>query len=147
MLWYFLGIIYLSILTYQDYAKKMMVNDRYNYLMIGATAMLYDTYKHNWYYLFLIVGLAVFLSWAVVAVKSFAVADAKTLLWSFIGFAIIDLRYLLVYLVSFLAVYCLQRFLWFLMQKIIKEKIMRLPGYPIFLISFCLALGLNWLLF
>ncbi len=142
MLWYFMGVIYLCIMTYQDYTRKMLIDDRYNYLMIGATAMLYQTYKHHWSYLLFVIGLAIILSISMVYLKAFGQGDSKIVLWSFIGFAIINIFYLLTYLLFFMGVYMIHRSIWAIINKMTKQDIKRLPGLPVFLISYCGTLAI-----
>lgn len=145
MLWYFMGFIYLSILTYQDYFKKMLVDDRFNYLMIGATVMLYSIYPKNLWYLLIIIVLTILVSFLMTYFKAFAEGDLKAFLWSFIGFLIIDYNMVIFYFFMFWLVYFSYKLLWALGNKFLKTNIKYLPGYPILLISFLATSIYFWL--
>lgn len=136
--YYFLGTLYLLILTYQDIKNKMLVDDRYNYFMLGATIMLYSYYQHTFTYILSLIIIIALLSWFVNKFKLLGSADIKTLSWCFLGLGIIERNMLVFFLLSFMIIqmiYAIINGIWFKQPKV--------PGYPLFLISFILT----WVVF
>lgn len=131
---YFLGAIYLLILTYQDIKHKMLVDDRLNYFMMGVTVTLYYYYHHNIFYILILVILVNALAWLMKQKELMGSADNKTMIWCFLGLGIINRNALIFFLITFLVIqmiYSTINAIWFKQPKI--------PGYPIFLISFILT--------
>jgi len=140
ILWIFIGILYLIILTWQD-INSMKVDDRYNYFMFGLTASLYAYHAIPWWFLFIVIGLAFGLGFFMTyAQKYWGRGDLKTFLWSFIGFAIIDITSMVYYLFAFTAFYTLYILIVHAYHvTITKQKPQHIPGYPILLMTFCVT--------
>lgn len=101
--WAFLGTIYLCVLTWQDYKNNMMVDDRKNYFMLGATVSLVSLVSLKlWYLLVLLIFLMIFQVWGKKQ-KAFGEADINSFSWIFLGLGIIN-PYKLFAFVLFLAV-------------------------------------------
>jgi len=137
--WSILGILHLLILTYQDIKNKRLVDDRHNWFMMGATIMLFSLYDTNiWIILPVIIITSILISY-ISSKKLLGSADIKTIIWSFTGFAIINIWILVNYALLILILICLYYLLAFIMKKIFKAGyIPNLPGYPVFFIAFTL---------
>jgi hypothetical protein len=136
--WLFFGVIKLLILTFQDLFRKRMVDDRLNYFMMGVTVSLYSHYTVRWWFLFVLVAVSIGLSLALHRFKAMGEADLKTILWMFIGFGIINLYLIAWFAIVFIIIYLLYFSIFRLMALVFKEwqSKKKIPGYPIFLISF-----------
>lgn len=135
-LWFSLGIVRLLILTYQDFKNKMMIDDRHNYFMIGATAMLITSFNNSlWYYLAL-VPLIVLLRYFLIKIGAIGKGDGNTILWMFTGFGIINPYSLVAFLFIFTVFYVIH----FLFRRLLFRRRDKIQGYPVFLISFIAAL-------
>lgn len=100
--WVYLGLFYLILLTYKDFKNNMWVDDRLNYIMIGLSISLYSHIRPVWWYVLTIIavtiGLNIYLRWK----KPLGEADISTITWLFLGFAIIDLGYLVIFIMILL---------------------------------------------
>lgn len=130
--WVSCGIIYLLILTYQDYKKNKLVDDRYNYFMMGVTFSLLSHYGRPIWYIFGLLAVSILLMIYVSKTGILGEADSKTLFWSFYGFGILGFWSLLWYSIILSGVFTLHTILKLILYKT-KAKV---QGYPIFLISF-----------
>lgn len=138
--WFFLGIIHLLILAYQDVRNKTWVDDRHNWFMMGLTASLYSHYYNKWWFLLIIILIILILTKFINKFKLLGEADSKTILWSFIGFAIMSVYLLFWYAVTFIVIYLFAALIVKLISKyMIKKKIEKYPAYPIFLLSFLIT--------
>lgn len=130
--WVSCGILYLLILTYQDYKKNKLVDDRYNYFMMGVTFSLLSHYSQPIWYIFGLLAVSILLMVYVSKTGILGDADSKTLFWSFFGFGIISFWSLLWYSITFTGVFTIHTIL----KIIIYKTKAKAQGYPIFLISF-----------
>jgi hypothetical protein len=142
-IWCWIGVVYLCILTFQDYTKKMFVDDRYNFFMDGVTFMVIALSGLKiWYLLGVIVSLIV-LDFFLIRFKVFGFADIHSLSWIFVGFAIIGFQYLLWFFVAFIPLLTL-----FVVFKTYVFKYNKpVPMYFIILISFVFIVALFRLIF
>ncbi len=131
-------------LTIQDYTgKKMIVDDRKNWIMLGIAISLISHLKINiWYYL----GLSLFyvlINTVMNKSNAFGEADNNTLSWIMMGLGIINPGILL----WFLGIFTLNTIIYIGMQKLLerlnKVKKSKVQFYPVILLSFVL----NTLLF
>jgi hypothetical protein len=84
-LWAFSGTFMLCILTWQD-MKRMLVDDRHNRYMLGATMMLLAFIPRGFWYIVTILA-AVMLLWAILShFKAFGQGDINGLAWISLGF-------------------------------------------------------------
>lgn len=130
--WAWIGTLYLIILTYQDYKRKMLVDDRLNYFMMGITfSLLSHVRRPIWYVLALIVVVLV-CGYGLTKLKALGSADIKTIGWVLYGLMIIGLYQTVTYLVLFggcVGVYAVAKF-WIFRYK------EATPFYPVILIPF-----------
>lgn len=132
-----LGTMYLIIGTVQDYRRKMMIDDRYNFFMSGIVASLFTHIHRSWPYILFLVTFALAMPFLFNKIKFLGEADNRALMWILSGFAIISHVVLVMYALIFIA--CLL-FFW-----LMKEKLFRIPRpmpfYAVLLASF-VATGL-----
>lgn len=92
MLWAYIGTIYLLILLYQDYKNNQWVDDRYNYLMIGASIGLLYLKQYRAVYIFLVIAIGILFKIVMGKLaKGMGEADINSLSWIIVGFAYISL--------------------------------------------------------
>lgn len=135
--WIFIGIIKLLVLTYQDLKNKMWVDDRANFLMAGLTIALVSYYRPSLWFLLFLIGFNITLIALFKKFKVFGDADLNTIAWTFTGFGVIGLGVL----VGFMSILALCFIITTAINKFI-VKAERVPGYPMFLISFILTIWL-----
>jgi len=111
----------------------MLVDDRHNYMMIGATMPLLFYVPHKgWIFIMGIIALSLAVSLIMRWTKAMGEADQKAIFWSFLGFAALSKSYLISYVIIFIFTYIL----YFLIKKMFKLP-NETAGMPIFLLSFC----------
>lgn len=138
--WVFFGILQLIILTYQDIRHKKIVDDRHNWFMYGTTAALYALYVPKWYIIILIVVIAFSLGFVLKRLKAIGAADSNTIVWIFTGFSIINITYLILFLLIFIVCYLFQAAVnQALYRFVLKQKPQNFPAYPLFLIVFAVT--------
>lgn len=139
--WVVVGTIKLAILTYQDLFNKMIVDDRYNYFMMGSSMALIMVYDVRWWYFLNLLVIGLIFSFLFIKYGKIGSGDIKTLLWIFIGFGIISWVILVIFvcllagmlLVSWLSYYiCIK-------LNLINQETEGFPAYPAIFGSFILT--------
>lgn len=142
-LWTLLGTLYLVVLTYKDVRQNRLVDDRYNWFMMGLTIALTMIVKRPFLYIIVILVITALMVGFLVRYAKLGSADGSTFLWSFVGFGIIGPygQFVLWYALSLLffstLYYGVKRF-------IIRER-RETPFYPVILLSYvltCLTTGI-----
>lgn len=131
--WAIMGTINLLILTYQDYKHKMMVDDRKNFFMLGASVGLLFIMPLALWYKFAIIGLMVSLGFYMHRFKTLGEADIKTIGWIVLGFGMLGLWKLIAFFLVFLvftAIYSVIKY------RIFKYTKLATPFYGVLLASF-----------
>lgn len=142
--WALFGLIYLVRLSYQD-IKNRMIDDRFNYLMIGATLPLYFIYQPNWWWFLLVMVMSLFLSYLFSKYRVFGSGDIKTVFWTFTGFGIIGIDILKTYAIIFTILYVVFLGTIKIIDKVyIIVDLPRLPALPLFLISFITTCSIHY---
>lgn len=132
--WFYLGSIYLLILTWQDYKNNMMVDDRHNSFMLGLTISLYThVYTTTLYKLALIIILGVLYKF-MRKIKPLGEADLNTFAWVFLGYGLINP----VYLGIFATAFSLLTLLYLFLKNVLLKYKDPLPFYAVILISWLL---------
>lgn len=130
--WAWAGIFYLVWLTWQDYTRKMLVDDRKNYFMMGMSLALVGFIKKPWWYMIGLLILALILMYLFKKKKLIGEADVNSFVWSFYGFGIIGLEVLLWYLGVFIV--------FTVFYEIIKRTLFKerrpMPFYGVILLAF-----------
>jgi len=138
--WVFMGVLYLMILTYQDYKNKMLVDDRKNYLMLGATIALISHFKVRFIYMLGLILIIFFIRWIFKKYNTIGDADINSLSWLFLGFGIISPFYLLTFLLIFTLLYILFWGLKKLIFKLLNHLNVPTQFYGVILLSYILTL-------
>ena len=142
VLWAFVGLLNLLILTYQDIKNHMIIDDRKNLVMLGLTVSLLSLgYFRSWYYLALIVVVLLLTNW-IGKKQFFGDGDVSAFRWLFLGFGYI-------HPLSF-AIFGTNLLLWSAAHMGAK-KIFKIRGatpyFAVILASFtvtCLLMGFFW---
>ena len=110
---------------------KMLVDERHNYLMIGATIPLLFILQKPVWLIFAALGIAIGVMLFAKYVKAFGEADQTSITWIFTGFTVIGWNYLNIFVMIFL----FSIFITIVTKKVLKIR-KATPGMPIFLLSF-----------
>lgn len=100
--WAWIATIYLIILTIQDYRNKRLVNERFNYVMLGVTISLISHLPITLLYLLALIASVIALRIYLVKFKLIGEADITALNWVFLGFGYINYIFLLGYVLVFI---------------------------------------------
>lgn len=128
-----LGTLYLIILTIKDFKNNMKIDDRANFFMLGIAISLYSHFNYRWYFGLSVIGILLLLRYLLGKFKILGDADISSLNWIFIGLAILNLGYLVFFL---LIVVILWGFYYSLGRRLTKNP---LPFYPVLLLSFWIS--------
>ena len=129
---FWIGTIYLLILTWQDYKKKMLVDDRLNYFMMGVTFSLLSHVQRSFWYIILILILFYALAYYLKKYKLIGEADVNTLLWIFYGLSILAPYYAF----WFAGIFITLTLIYFGAKRWIFKNKEYTPFYGVILISF-----------
>jgi hypothetical protein len=141
--WVWLGTINLAILTYQD-MRKMVIDDRYNWLMYGANSIFIGIIKPNLLFILLSLVFAIGINvlWAKLKFKNgLAQGDISALVWIGIACIMID-TYAAVWFYGF---FICATFIYIGLKEWVFKAKQALPFFPVILASFvgfCLVFGL-----
>ena len=126
-LWFWMGVMYIGIMLWQDVMHKRMVDSRHNYFMTGYTVALGWIYHHVWWYILtvLLVAMGLQLYFSMLAAGRLGAVDAHTLGWVLIGLSLINMYDTAVFLAAIVvltiiytsAVKVAQKKGWYLEQK------------------------------
>lgn len=137
--WFFLGTVYLIILTWQDYKinpetgkRGMMVDGRLNYFMMGSTFSLLSHVRRPVWYVLVLVVMVVILGFLLKRFKLIGSADMKSIGWIWYGLAIINVAWLGAFCVVFMLVAGLYAFLKFVVFRRREST----PFYAVLLVCF-----------
>ena len=135
--WALLGTVYLIFMTWQDLTHNMMVDDRYNFLMLGLTVSLYSHFHWGLVYSLSLFAIVLTMSWLLSRFHIVGDADVSTVRWVFWGFGIISPFIVVYWLVALVLCWTV----WVATRVIILKApaYTRLPFYPVLLSSFFLA--------
>jgi Na+/H+ antiporter NhaC len=133
--WFWIGTIYLGILTYKDYKNNMNVDDRHNHFMLGISVSLISHIHHVIWYLLALSGLSMAIFYFINKTKALGEADAKTVSWIFLGFGIMNISYLIWWAGLFAIITFMY---WFLKKNVFRIK-QPTPFYIVLLFSFVLT--------
>lgn len=140
-----MGILYLGILSYQDVFKKRIVDDRFNYMMMGATVPLYFLFHASFLYILTLLALSVGLSYGLRKLKVIGDGDTKTIVWSFMGWGVLGLPLLITYILIFVGLYLFNVACLFTLNKCLKnfhKDRFKFPLFPTFWMSFVVVVVL-----
>lgn len=139
MYWAFIGTLYLIILTWQDYRHNMLVDDRKNYFMLGASIIMIDLFTHTWYYKLAVFVVVIGLSIVFQKYKLLGEADIKSIAWMFLGFGLVSPHVLMTFAIFFI--------IMLIIFEVLKRYLMKyrgkLPYYGVLLIIFVTTCLIN----
>jgi len=130
------GLVYLALLTYQDFKHNKLVDDRLNYYMSGVTSFLILFSPEPLFYRLAVYFIAAPLIW--VLIKKFSplgAGDRNTILWSFVGFALLGIYPIILYFVIILVL----TLVYNLLKKMIIKDNKPFQYYPVLFSSFLLT--------
>jgi len=136
--WAFFGTFYLILLTFQDFKRQMIVDDRHNYFMLGITVSLISHVHRSLLYIFALVLVVIALTIYLNKTKVLGEADNRTISWIFLGLGYINPFQLAWFGIFFILITALYVFIKF---KILKYK-KPLPFYPVLLLGFLVTAGI-----
>ncbi len=136
--WAWFGTFYLLILTYKDIRNSSKVDTRFNYIMIGISLSLTSHVEFViWRILVLlavIFGMYIFLN----KFNAMGLADIQSLSWIYLGYGILNIGYLVWFVIIFVAVT--------LLYLLLKVKLLKIkapsPFFPVILVCFIFT---SWL--
>lgn len=132
--WYFIGTLYLLLLTYKDIKNKMLVDDRHNYMMNGLTLSLVFILKRKILYILLVLIIIILVGYIWKRFKALGDADIHSLGWIFYGYSVINLQYLITFSIIFIIILILYNILKLFILKTKKPT----PFYIVILLSFAI---------
>jgi hypothetical protein len=141
--WFILSFLYLCYFVYKDLTNNMLVDDRKNYFMKGATAGLIGIFGigNFWYLFVLILGTSILGSF-LKKKNALGEADISTLIWLFYGFGILGIQYYTLFVVVFLGLTALFFLAKYLLARAFKKDInIPVPFYPVILGSFLITVS------
>ena len=133
--WAWFGCLYLVLLTIQDFKNKMYVDDRYNSIMMGLSIALIHFSSRPIWLVFGSIFIIVILRWLLLKLKVIGEADINSLSWILFGFSIIDMSYLFMFTLYFLAA----SGLYYLFKLAIFKYKGDSPFYHVLLVAFSLT--------
>lgn len=131
--WAISGTFFLIYMTYQDLRHKRVIDDRFNYIMLGLTVSIPShIYNGFWYVLlvaFALVGLRLYL----MRTKIIGEADIHAIMWMMAGFAFLGSTHLMVFFIALAFCAVMYRILvWVIYRKQVKY----IPYFPVLLAAF-----------
>jgi hypothetical protein len=136
--WAWIGSIALFFLSWQDFFNKMRVDDRRNWFMMGISISILSHVKQAWYYILLVILLALILNILINYFKLLGGGDANAIFWIYTGFGFIALQSLVSYLFIFITVYAGHMLGKIFFMRIKKVKTWNTPFFIIIFLSFVL---------
>lgn len=132
--WFWIGTLYLIIMTYQDIKNKMMVDDRHNYFMLGLTVSIGSHIVNGILYVLSVLVVVMVGQYFIKRYKLIGDADVSALMWLFMGFAFIAPNVLLYFILVW---GCLALFQWIALKSFRINK--PVAHFPIILLAFILT--------
>lgn len=134
MLWAWIGSIYLAVMTYSD-VKCLKIDDKWNFIMLGVSIALYEYFRRPLWYVLVIVGLVVLMSYLFGKFKVIAEGDISAMRWLFLGFILISPFTLAGFSFVLILLSALQFGFFWAFTKL-KGVRGRIAYYPVILLSF-----------
>lgn len=133
--WVYFGTFYLLILTIQDYRNKRVIDDRFNYLMLGVSISLYSHIQRTLGYMVIIIALIIVWTILLKKFKAIGEGDISSLSWIWIGFGIINH----VYLVWYIALFSICMIIYTFFKSVVFKQKKPTPFFYVILLSFVLT--------
>lgn len=140
MYWVVPGIINLAIMSYMDFKNNMMIDTRFNYIMMGITFSLLSHHKRTFFYVMGVL-LGYFILFYVIK-RYFGDGDLQTLGWLLSGFGFLDPFYFILFAVVFTGIH----FIYTMVKVYLLKTKKPTPYIIIILFSYGLTLTLIYLM-
>ena len=137
--WAWIGTIYLIMLTWQDYKNGMMVDDRKNYFMMGASFMLFSHFSRPLWYFILVISIVMIFNWFQTKYmqKFIGKGDISAISWILLGYSILDLFYPAIFMIYLIGTIFVMYVTILVFKKITKRtEQIPVPFFAIFLLTF-----------
>lgn len=135
MFWAYVGTFYLLLFTIKDFVNKMVVDDRYNYFMLGFTFALLGYMSKSIVFLLVLLAVVVAFNLLMKKFKVLGEADINSITWIIYGFAIIELGALF----WFGALFIVLTAIYHLLKLLIFKNKQFQPYYYVVLLPFVLT--------
>lgn len=136
-MWAYAGTINLIRLTYQDYKNNMMINDKYNWFMLGVSIGLFAIFKHRFIYVLGLIFGSIFISKVLIRLKALGDGDISAINWLYLGYGIIGIKPLVTFFLCFTTILTLYFSLKYLISKILKGNFkQKMPFFAVLLVCF-----------
>ena len=132
--WAWFGTLYLLILTYKDLKNSNKVDTRYNYVMAGVSLSLISHVEFIIWRILVLFIVIILMAYFLNKYKAVGLADIQSLSWVFLGYCILNITFLLWFVVIFIGI---TLFYIFLKVKLFKYE-SPAPFFPVILTSFIL---------
>lgn len=130
----FFGLLYLCILAWQDVRHKLMVDSRLNSFMMGVTVSLLSHYRTPWWYVTVLIVVAILIKVWIDKSGYFGQADGSSIMWMFLGWGIIN-----TFLLGLFSIMLLLVSAGYIGLLRVMRKGHKWPFYPALAASFTLA--------
>ncbi len=135
--WAGIGTIYLIMLTYQDYKRKMVVDERRNWFMMGLSISLISHFSTSLWYFLLLIGMVMLMHFINNKYEFVGSSNITSMMWCIYGFAIIGWNVLLWWFLIFAFCAVVYSGAKMVLINVLKtDKNILTPFYPVLLFSF-----------
>lgn len=135
-LWFFMAGFSIFLMTVSDYTRKMMIDQRRNMMMMGASIMLIPYVNVSLLYLLSCTAVTILLAVFMSRVKALGGSDVATVTWLFYGLSLISYSLLFYFFFWFAVLTVVYHSLVFFVLKTRRH----FPFYPVIAACFFLTL-------
>ncbi len=115
----------------------MLIDDRWNFFMSGASISLIAVFPRSLWYLLGVIAIILIGALLMKKFKALGGGDINSLSWIFIGFALINPVYLITFVILLTIITLLYQLIKYIVAKIFKRNPNDpTPFYPVILLSF-----------
>jgi hypothetical protein len=138
--WFFLAAIYLFIMSLQDVFNKCLVDDRFNYFMLGASVFLIMQISKSWQAIIIyIILFTLFILFQNIALKNLVgKADTTALSWLTLTLTFLSYKYIITFIIIYSFVILFSSLLIFILAKVYKKGLIA-PFFPVIFGSFIIT--------
>ena len=130
--WAWFGTLYLLVLTYKDIKNSNKVDTRYNYVMTGVSLSLTSHVDFVIWRILVLLAIIFIMAYYLNKYRALGLADIQSLAWIYLGYCILNITYLLWFVIIFIVV---TLFYLLLKVKLLKYK-EPAPFFPVILVCF-----------
>lgn len=133
--WFWLGTIYIIIMTWQDYKNNMKIDDRLNYFMLGSTVSIISHVKNTLLYQLALAIVLAGLYVLIRRIKPLGEGDINTFSWVFLGYGLVSPFHLGVWS----GVFCLTTVIYLLLKNYLFKYTQPIQFYGVILTAWVLT--------